>query len=284
MKIFVLIPVFNRLPHTKKVLQSLRTQTLYQNLFIIVIDDGSTDGTAEFLQQQPDVLTLVGDGNLWWGGSIQKGLDYVTQLSPTEHDYVLFINNDTWFDRDYVEGLIETSLCNFNAAVGSIIHEPEQIPSLTSIGPKVDINRLAVWDLLSELTAEEKFNLKPVYKVDALSGRGTLYPAKLFEKFGGMRPYLLPHYLADYELAMRFKRNGVPLIVSSKAIVYSPSVFGNDVSHMGWWSRSFSRRSAGNLIYKFWFYVLIGTYCQRLTAPLRWFYFPITRLLRGRII
>ena len=75
MTVFVLIPVFNRLEHTKKVLKALRNQTLAKQLYIIVIDDGSTDGTREYLANQSDVTTLHGDGNLWWGGAIQMGLN-----------------------------------------------------------------------------------------------------------------------------------------------------------------------------------------------------------------
>lgn len=279
MNVFVLIPVFNRLPHTQRVLEALRSQSLAEHLRIVVIDDGSSDGTAAYLAEQADVVALHGDGNLWWGGAVQKGLEYVRSQHPANDDYVLFLNNDTWFDRDYVEALIEASRANGNAAVGSALHEPEQTPPLTSIGARININRLAVWDRLAELSDEERSNPKPVYRVDALSGRGTLYPAGLFARFGEMRPRLLPHYLADYEVSMRFHRGGVPLLVSSKAIVYSPSVFGNDVSRMGWWDRLFSPRSAGNVIYRTRFYLLVGTPLQRLTAPLRMVYFAVARTL-----
>ncbi|MCW5623677.1 MAG: hypothetical protein KIT73_03045, partial [Burkholderiales bacterium] len=142
-------------------------------------------------------------------------------------------------------------------------------PPLTSIGPRIDINRMAVWDRLIEISPEEARAPRPVYAVDALSGRGTLYPALLFERYGRMRPRVLPHYLADYEVAMRFARHGVPLIVSTQAFVYSSSVYGNDISHIGWWDRYFSRRSSSNIIYRSFFYLLVGSPLQRMTAPFR---------------
>lgn len=278
-RIFVLIPVFNRLQHTRKVLDDLRRQTLATALRLVVIDDGSTDGTGDFLAGQQDVVTLKGDGNLWWGGAIQVGLEYVWSQEPTDLDYVLFLNNDTSFDPGYVETLVKTSRSHGDAAVGSVIHEPGRDPPLTSIGARVNINHLAVWDRLSELTPEEVRAVEATYQVDALSGRGTLYPAMLFGRFGMMRPRLLPHYFADYEVAMRFARHGVRLLVATGAVVYSPPVYGNDVSRFSWWERLFSPRSSSNIIHKTLFYLLVGSPLQRLSAPARMLYFSCTRAL-----
>jgi len=278
LSIFVLIPVFNRLHHTKRIIEALREQTKADNLHIVIINDGSTDGTAEYLQLQKDVIELRGDGNLWWGGSIQMGLDYV-YAHGNDEDYVIFLNNDTWFAPDYIETLIRISREAGGAAVGSAIHEEGHDPPLVSIGPKININRLAVWDLLSQLSPEEQRDPKRTYRVDALSGRGTLYPAILFRRYGGMHTRLLPHYMADYEIAMRFGRAGIPLLVSTEAVVFSPPVYGNDVSKIGLWQRYFSIRSSSNIVHGLMFYLLVGSFVQRITAPLRMLCFAILRSL-----
>lgn len=278
MRIFVLIPVFNRLVHTQKVIDSLRAQTLRDALQIVVINDGSTDGTAEFLKAQDDVLTIQGDGNLWWSGAIQKGLDAVLRQCKAD-DYILFLNNDTWFAPDYLAKLVECSRAYNGAAVGSVIHEEGRDPPMVSVGAVLNVNRLAVWDRLSELGADEVRNPQPTYKVDALSGRGTLYPAGLFAKYGGVQAALLPHYLADYELSMRFSRNGTPLLVSSAAIVFSPPVYGNDATNVSVWRRTFGRRSAHNIFQRLIFYSLVGSPLQRVTALPRMVYFGTARAL-----
>ncbi|MEO8389156.1 MAG: glycosyltransferase family 2 protein [Polaromonas sp.] len=278
MTIFVLIPVFNRLAHTERVVASLRGQHIAEQLCIVVVNDGSTDGTTSWLEKQQDVVELRGDGNLWWGGAIQKGLEYVSSHQQSG-DYVLFLNNDTWFAKDYVETLVKVSREGGGAAVGSVIHEDNCDPPLVSVGPRLNINRIAVWDLFSELSPDQHRQPAATYKVDALSGRGTLYPVELFERYGQMRTFWLPHYLADYEVAMRFGRAGVPLLVSSHAAVHSPPVYGNDVSRMGLWDRMFSPRSASNVIRRLAFYMLVGSPLQRLTAPLRMFCFASWRAL-----
>lgn len=57
MRTSVVIPAFNRRGLLEQALESVRRQTLPPDE-IVVVDDGSTDGTAEWLQTQPDVRTI----------------------------------------------------------------------------------------------------------------------------------------------------------------------------------------------------------------------------------
>ena len=260
-------------------LKALQAQSLVNHLKVIFIDDGSTDETAAFLSNQSDLVVLKGDGNLWWAGAIQEGLEYVRTQHPTIDDYVLFLNNDVWFGSDYVETLTHVSQTYGGAAVGSVLHVVAKASALASIGPRVNNVRFRTTDVLSELSDEERANPKDVYPVDALSGRGVLYPALLFDRFGRMRPRLLPHYFADYELAIRFRCNGVCLLTSSKAIVYSDPIFGNDVTTLGWVDRYFSQRSSANLYRKLIFYLLISSPMQRVTFPGRLCFFMFKKIV-----
>ena len=74
--IYIVIPVFNRLKFTKDCLDSLRKQS-YGEFKVIVVDDGSTDGTYQHLKENyPEVIVLQGDGNLWWAGIHSPGTYY----------------------------------------------------------------------------------------------------------------------------------------------------------------------------------------------------------------
>ena len=65
MKLYVVIPVFNRIQHTTRCLQTLERQSC-GNFTIVLVDDGSTDGTARLIEKRfPWVHRIAGNGS-WW--------------------------------------------------------------------------------------------------------------------------------------------------------------------------------------------------------------------------
>ena len=51
-KVFCLIPTHNRLKKLKKIINKLQAQ-IYKNLQIVITDDGSSDGTGQYLKTLP---------------------------------------------------------------------------------------------------------------------------------------------------------------------------------------------------------------------------------------
>ncbi len=91
--IYVLIPVHNRKEVTLTCLERLRQNGDLDRYKVVVIDDGSTDGTAEAIQAAyPTVIILKGDGNLWWTGAIALGMQYAYEQGA---DYFIWLNDDT---------------------------------------------------------------------------------------------------------------------------------------------------------------------------------------------
>lgn len=272
--IFAIIPVFNRLALTQRVLECLRTQTLSDDIHIVVVDDGSSDGTAEFLKTRSNVTVLHGDGSLWWGGAINVALRHVL-LSALDSDWVLFINNDTQFDEKFVQRLIETGTRNAPAAVGTVICDENATETVLSIGPELDTWRLKVHDKLKQPRSRETNHT--LHEVDALSGRGTLYPMAAIKVVGTMRPRLLPHYLADYEFAVRVRKAGYALIVTEATAVFSADDYGNSYKSPNIWEKFFSVRSPYYLpaSVTFW-WSASNTFKERLTLIPRLFYIALS--------
>ena len=169
MDIYVVIPVFNRLDHTKKIIKCLRSQTIYHKLKLVVVNDGSSDGTDIWLKKQLDINTINGNGYLYWGGSVNLALKKLFKFCKIQ-DWVLLINNDVEIKENYVEYLLEIAKKNYPAAVGSIVknHEDE----IVSVGPRIFTKSLEINDLLWDDTIF--YNSELVKNVDALSGREIL--------------------------------------------------------------------------------------------------------------
>lgn len=99
-RVSLVIPVFNQLPLTRRCLESLRPTTLPFDL--VVVDNGSTDGTREFFQSFPYPDRLTYHRNAENLGLI-KALNQGWRLAHGE--FVCFLHNDTemreprWLER-----------------------------------------------------------------------------------------------------------------------------------------------------------------------------------------
>src|SRR6266851_4892464 len=103
-KIYVVVPVFNRKAFTERFLYCMREQS-FRNFDTIIVDDGSTDGTAELIAEQfKEVQLLRGDGNLWWTGAINLGIKHAL-VSASDYDAILVINDDLQINPNYLESL-----------------------------------------------------------------------------------------------------------------------------------------------------------------------------------
>lgn len=265
MTIHVVVPVFNRLKLTQVLVNCLRRQALNHPLRILVVNDGSTDGTADWLTVQSDIDVLPGDGSLFWGGAVDLAVRHL-QASAAPEDWVLLMNNDTTVADDFVQRLLDAALAHAPAAVGSVIRDEADQARLLSIGANVDAWRLLTRDILD---ADKSKATAAMVEVDALSGRGVLFPMAGMIAAGGMRPRVLPHYLADYEVSVRVRKAGWRLLVTTDALVYSDGKDGSMQKNFSLREKLFSVRSPFYLPAHLVFWWEASTWLQRLTLPLR---------------
>jgi glycosyltransferase involved in cell wall biosynthesis len=94
----IIIPTRDRLWSLPKAVQSCRSSSL--KVEIIVIDDGSTDGTSEWLHQQEDVISVPGDG---WG----KPWGIFRALPLATGTYIRYLDSDDWLNKRANESQVE---------------------------------------------------------------------------------------------------------------------------------------------------------------------------------
>ena len=96
----VIVPTYNRLPILKKCLTALEGQTLAAKDFeVIVIDDGSSDGTEQLLTQYrpPFRFQYLRQRNSGTGAARRNGVAHASG------EYLLLMNDDTICDRDLLK-------------------------------------------------------------------------------------------------------------------------------------------------------------------------------------
>lgn len=102
--ISVVIPVYNTAPYLEKCLESVVNQT-YQNLQIIIINDGSTDNSAEICQkfsEKDDRIEFINKQNE--GVSIARNIG----IEKSKGEWIYFLDSDDFIDLNMFEYLIET--------------------------------------------------------------------------------------------------------------------------------------------------------------------------------
>lgn len=92
-RVSVIIPTYNRAHLIEETLESALAQT-YPDYEIIVVDDGSTDGTLSVLSKYEDRLRVVSQAHQGNGGAQARNLG----ISKASGEYVAFLDSDdVWF-------------------------------------------------------------------------------------------------------------------------------------------------------------------------------------------
>jgi len=108
-KIALVIPVFNRLEYTQSCLKILKEQessSFFQKneIFVILVNDGSTDETKEWVSTNyPKVIILEGSGDLWYSGSLNMGFRY--GMDELACDFLMIWENDIFPEPGYFDNL-----------------------------------------------------------------------------------------------------------------------------------------------------------------------------------
>jgi GT2 family glycosyltransferase len=217
MKVFILVPVHNRLTITERFLKQVKNLD-FATYSLVVIDDGSCDGTREMLyeaaRRDSRITVIHGSGSDWWGGAINRGLGYVSKIS-SDRDLVILTNDDIEFDRDLVSRFVDASQRYPRTIIGSVsIHGGR----VHSAGSKMVCWPLAItshpfrgqsWPI--EKTREPK-------EIDFQGGNAVLYPIEVLRDVGFVASSL-NHYHGDGELSWRAVRKGYRSIVDPNIAV-----------------------------------------------------------------
>jgi GT2 family glycosyltransferase len=214
-RVEIITPVHNRREITLQCLKSLaKINKKGLDIHIVVVDDGSTDGTSEAIEKDfPEVEVVRGDGTLWFTEGTNVGIRAALKNNPK---YVLLINDDEVFDADFLQYMVETAEKYPRSVIGSLLLLWDTPHKLFQVAPR--------WETLSggwRHWAHQTIWTIPSkpWKVDLIVGNCVLVPTEAIKENGLMDSGRYPNF-GDAEYTPRLKRKGWQLLIDPRARVF----------------------------------------------------------------
>ncbi|GAC1339340.1 MAG: hypothetical protein NVSMB23_08230 [Myxococcales bacterium] len=185
-------------------LRALAAQDLgdVAQLSVTVVDNGSTDGTAERVAREFPAAQLISrSDNAGFGRATNEGLARALEAGA---DYALLVNNDVELDRGFVRALVAAATAQPRAGLftGTLLFRGEERVNSTGL----------VIDALGRAT-DRDFGLpraqlaRPDGPVEGVSGGAALLRCAMLRQIGFFDPGYFAYY-EDVDLSLRAARAG----------------------------------------------------------------------------
>ncbi len=222
-EVSIIIPVFNQFRYTHACLGSLRTVKDKLRFEVIVVDDCSTDETADLVPRMDGVVYVRSETNAGFIASCNRGAE------KARGKFLFFLNNDTIVKEGYLAALVDTFAEEPRLGiVGSKLVYPDG--RLQEAGGII-WRDASGWNY-GKFDDPEKPEYNYLREVDYCSAAALMIPRSLFESVGGFDPKYAPAYYEDTDLSFKVRGAGYKVLYQplSEVIHYEGVTGGVDLS------------------------------------------------------
>lgn len=211
-KVAVVIPNWNGKDDLPACLDSLLAQSLSPH--IIVVENGSTDGSGEMVTKNyPDVTLLSQEKNLGFDGGVNVGIRYALDLQYT---YIALLNNDAVADKNWLHELVTALELQPEAGIATCKLMSFDKSHLDSTG-----DFYTTWGLPYPRGRAEPVSDVHDASIAVFSGSGgaSMYRSELFRQIGLFDEKFFAYY-EDIDIGFRAQLAGWKVLYAPKAIAY----------------------------------------------------------------
>ena len=179
---------------------------------VIVVDNGSTDGSVEFLQAHfPELRLIALPENLGFAEGNNAG------VSAARHDVVILLNNDMVVDPGFIRPLLE-GFGPATFAVSSQIHFQDPNARREETGRAAAVFRRGLVDYShSEVEGSLPRSYYPAFWA---GGGSSAFHRKRFLALGGFSSLYSPAYVEDADLSYQAWKAGWEVLFAPQSVVY----------------------------------------------------------------
>ena len=208
-KFTIIICYYNKFEETFLCLESILKNITNINYEIILVDDHS-DENNDFLSCIQNIKIIRNQINLGFLKSCNIGASYASG------EFLVFLNNDTQVDQDWLKSCFSLLNKKNIGAIGSKLLYPDG--KLQEAGG-------IIWNDATGCNYGKGYNpILPEYnyvrEVDYCSGASLITPKTVFDKIGGLADEFEPAYYEDTDYCFRLKASGFKVFYQPNSVVY----------------------------------------------------------------
>ncbi|MCT6513545.1 glycosyltransferase [Bacillus subtilis] len=208
MKTSIIVLTYNQLALTKQCLESIWKHTNNDCIEVIVIDNGSHDGTRDYLKQITSIKAIFNKTNEGFAKACNQGLEVASG------DNILFLNNDTVVTNQWLEPMIkllyQDDKIGMVGPVSNYVSGPQQVPvNYTNVEEIEDFSRL--------YCLQQRGRSKAVLR---LVGFCLLVKKKVLDEVGGFDERFVGGSFEDDDLSLRVLQAGYQLKIALDSFVH----------------------------------------------------------------
>jgi GT2 family glycosyltransferase len=209
-KVYAIVVTYNGLAWINKCLKSLLNSSI--PLKIIVIDNCSSDGTTNIVQQEfPEITLIKSKENIGFGKANNIG---IIKAIEDDADFIVLVNQDVWIEMNTVEVLINIAEKNPQFGILTGLH-------LDGLNEELDFNfsKLLHPDITPDFISDHILNKpKILYESEFINAAFWLITRQCYNSVGLFEP-LFKMYGEDYNYVDRVHYKGFKVGVSSSTAI-----------------------------------------------------------------
>jgi GT2 family glycosyltransferase len=212
----VIVLNYNGREDTLACLRSLE-HVMYANVNVIVVDNASTDGSADMIREAHPQMTLIETGaNLGFTGGNNVGIHYALDHGA---DYIMLLNNDTIVAPDMLNLMVEIMESNHQIGVtGPMIYYYSAPETIWSAGGQINWKRGMTSMIGVNEEDKSQYGLAP-RPVDFVTGCALLVRRDVWEKVGLLDDQFFMYY-EETEWCVRASRAGYQIYHVPQAMLW----------------------------------------------------------------
>lgn len=208
----IIIPIWNKVELTRQCLTALASNTTDVSFEVIIVDNGSTDGTEEFLTElKGDVRIIRNDQNLGFAKACNQG------ARAARGQYLVFLNNDTIPQPNWLKPLIEEVEEHQDVGIvgGKLLFADG---SIQHAGVVFMRSRLSPYHIYQSASGTDSgVNQRREYQ--AVTAACMLIRRELFEAVEGFDEGFINGF-EDVDLCLKVREKGFHVIYQPRSVVY----------------------------------------------------------------